>query len=219
MPDLLAAVISAVPAVRAGLASLLEDGGIEVVESVNRVDDLAGPGETLGLRPDEDILLPHPDVVVLEPQNGIEDVNELAVRRGESGVIVLGPIADAVRLPRILAGRAWGYLSRNTSGDQLLAAVRAVAAGVVVVQPAFFDPFTVVAASAEPNQGDEDLTQREREVLELVALGLPNKTIAQRLHISQHTVKFHIASILSRLGAASRTEAVRLGARRGLISL
>jgi DNA-binding NarL/FixJ family response regulator len=63
------------------------------------------------------------------------------------------------------------------------------------------------------------LTERELEVLPLLALGLPNKAVAQRLGISEHTVKFHVGAILSKLGAASRTEAVMIAARRGLLPL
>jgi DNA-binding NarL/FixJ family response regulator len=66
---------------------------------------------------------------------------------------------------------------------------------------------------------DEPLTPRELEVLNLLALGLPNKTIADRLGISDQTVKFHVASIIAKLGAANRTQAVRLGLRRGVIDL
>jgi DNA-binding NarL/FixJ family response regulator len=65
----------------------------------------------------------------------------------------------------------------------------------------------------------EELTAREREVLQLVALGLANKTIARDLAISEHTVKFHVAAILAKLGAGSRTEAAHIGARRGLVPL
>jgi DNA-binding CsgD family transcriptional regulator len=65
----------------------------------------------------------------------------------------------------------------------------------------------------------ESLTPRESEVLTLLSEGLPNKQIALRLQISEHTVKFHIASIFAKLGAASRTEAVSIGARQGLITL
>ena len=65
----------------------------------------------------------------------------------------------------------------------------------------------------------EALTTREQEVLQLMAEGLPNRGIAKRLSISPHTVKFHVASILAKLGAESRTEAVHVGARRGLIAL
>jgi len=66
---------------------------------------------------------------------------------------------------------------------------------------------------------DEALTAREREVLELLSQGLPNKLIARRLQISEHTVKFHVSSIYAKLGATSRTDAVSRGVRRGLITL
>jgi DNA-binding NarL/FixJ family response regulator len=73
--------------------------------------------------------------------------------------------------------------------------------------------------SAGDNEYEEPLTAREVEVLELLAEGLPNKSIATRLGISDQTVKFHVASICGKLGAANRTDAVRRGVRRGLISL
>lgn len=80
----------------------------------------------------------------------------------------------------------------------------------------------LVAASVPPDRGavpDEALTPREVDILQRLALGLPNKAIADRLGISDQTVKFHVASILGKLGAANRTEAVRRAARRGLIDL
>ena len=82
-----------------------------------------------------------------------------------------------------------------------------------------------VVASGEPDPAgderayDEPLTPRELDVLNLIALGLPNKAIADRLGISDQTVKFHVASIISKLGASNRTEAVRLAVRKGLIDL
>jgi DNA-binding NarL/FixJ family response regulator len=85
------------------------------------------------------------------------------------------------------------------------------------------DAFVVATAErdAEPNApaGGEALTPRELDVLNLIALGLPNKAIAERLAISNQTVKFHVAAIIGKLGAANRTEAVRLAVRRGLIDL
>jgi DNA-binding NarL/FixJ family response regulator len=100
--------------------------------------------------------------------------------------------------------------------------VRAVASGLVVADPALAGRLMAAdsagtIASAAP--AGEDLTPRERQVLELIALGLPNKTIARRLGISEHTAKFHVAAVMAKLGAASRTEAVRLAARRGLVAL
>ena len=82
------------------------------------------------------------------------------------------------------------------------------------------DAFVVVPDRAGPDEPlPEPLTRRELDVLELMADGLPNKAIAQRLGISDQTVKFHVAVILAKLGAANRTEAVRVAVRRGLIAL
>jgi DNA-binding NarL/FixJ family response regulator len=110
-------------------------------------------------------------------------------------------------------------LARETDADQLDLAVRAAEAGLVLLdlplaatslgQPAG----VVTAATSEP------LTPRELQVLQLVAQGLPNKGIARRLGISENTAKFHVASLTGKLGASSRTEAVTLAARRGLILL
>ncbi|HMM42300.1 MAG TPA: helix-turn-helix transcriptional regulator, partial [Thermomicrobiales bacterium] len=88
--------------------------------------------------------------------------------------------------------------------------------GLVVLDPAVA-PLSV-AAPLQPDS-DDILTDRERQVLALVALGLPNKAIAVELDISEHTVKFHVAAILGKLDAASRTEAVTVAARRGLLVL
>jgi DNA-binding NarL/FixJ family response regulator len=81
----------------------------------------------------------------------------------------------------------------------------------------------ILLATAEPGSADpvhdEALTPRERDVLELVAEGLPNRAIAERLGISDQTVKFHVAAVMAKLGAANRTDAVRRAARRGLLTL
>jgi DNA-binding NarL/FixJ family response regulator len=119
-----------------------------------------------------------------------------------------------------LAPAGLALLPRSVSSAELGAAVQAAARGLVVLDP---------AAAAEliqwPRSGrssdpiGQPLTPRELEVLQLVALGLPNKTIAARLAISEHTAKFHVAQVLGKLGASSRTEAVSLGAQRGLVRL
>lgn len=108
-------------------------------------------------------------------------------------------------------------LRRDVTGAELAAAVEAVAAGLAVLHPE--DTAALAHAPAIPASGEEDLTPREIEVLRMMAEGLGNKTIAWRLGISEHTVKFHVASILSRLRASGRTEAVMLGVRRGLVLL
>jgi len=102
-------------------------------------------------------------------------------------------------------------LGRDASHEEIVAAIVAVAAGLIAVQPRALLPTR--------ETGGERLTAREIEVLGELARGAANKAIATRLSISEHTVKFHIASLFAKLGVASRTEAVTLGIRRGLIML
>ena len=109
------------------------------------------------------------------------------------------------------------YLTREAGAEELAAAVRAVSQGLAVFSPALLAGRSPSEATQAPSP--DVLTEREREVLPLLADGLPNKAIALRLGISEHTVKFHVGAILSKLGASSRTEAVVLAARRGLLPL
>jgi DNA-binding NarL/FixJ family response regulator len=106
-----------------------------------------------------------------------------------------------------------GLLQSNASCDQIVHAVKSVAAGLTVFDTALVPPHS----SDQPPP--EELTPREIEVLRLLADGLGNKDIAAKLGISEHTIKFHIRSILGKLGAATRTEAVARGLRSGLIEL
>ena len=199
-------VVSPLPAVRAGLTALL--GGaddVEVVGTAERVD-----------RDDE--RQARADVLVVDP------AAELQIGAGDDtggpALLVLGPVSGDERLPALLGGRGWGYLARSVDGAALIEAVRAVAAGLVVVDPTVGSHLLARVSESVPlSEATEELTAREREVLQLVALGLPNKTIAGRLGISEHTVKFHVGAILGKLGAASRTEAVMVAARQGLLML
>jgi two-component system, NarL family, response regulator YdfI len=111
-------------------------------------------------------------------------------------------------------GRA--FLPRRAQAEELEAAVRGAAAGLIVTHPRFAAQETPVSATA-PSVDHSGLTRREIEVLRMLAAGLPNKSIATRLNVSAHTVKFHVGSIMAKLHAASRTEAVTEGIRRGLI--
>jgi DNA-binding NarL/FixJ family response regulator len=118
------------------------------------------------------------------------------------------------------AAEAWnagarGLLRRDIDGMRLVAAALATARGLTVLD---FPP-AALAATAVPSPGDDSLTPREAEVLALMAEGLPNKAIAARLGVTEHTAKFHVNAILRKLGAQSRTEAVVLATRRGLLLL
>lgn len=208
-------VVSALPAVRAGLRALVgEAGELRIVGEAPAMDALSAPG-----------VLDPVDVVVVDPAS-TQDSSDLARLDGagrRTGLVILGPIPNDERLATDLGGRAWAYVPRETSGDQLIAAIRAVASGLVTLDPILAAHLLARPGSgnaiAPADGGESELTGREQEVLGLVAEGLANKVIARRLGISEHTVKFHVAAVLAKLGAGSRTEAARIGAQRGLVAL
>lgn len=115
---------------------------------------------------------------------------------------------------------AGALLARDATPQEIVAAIVAVAAGLIALQPrALAAPAFARGERSTRATATERLTARETRVLGELARGVPNKTIAARLAISEHTVKFHVASIFAKLGVASRTEAVARGARLGLIML
>jgi len=127
-------------------------------------------------------------------------------------VVLLSPEPDPVIFNRIRRAGTGGFLQAEASSEQIVQAIRSVAAGLTIFDGA-------LEATSDVESTMEPLTPREGEVLQLLADGLGNKEIALRLNISEHTIKFHIRSILGKLGAASRTEAVTRGLRSGLIEL
>jgi two-component system nitrate/nitrite response regulator NarL len=131
---------------------------------------------------------------------------------------VLVLVSDAGVAPDALAQGAYSVMPQDASGDDLAAALMATARGLVVMTPDLL-PATMLAPAGEAQMPADALTPRELEVLALVAEGLANKAIANRLGISDHTVKFHINAVMSKLGAQSRTEAVVTAMRLGLITL
>jgi DNA-binding NarL/FixJ family response regulator len=128
-------------------------------------------------------------------------------------VMVDAPEGD-VTATALRAGAA-GVIARQSDAPELLSAIEAVAAGLLVVDAAARE--SLAGAPPEAAFGTESLTPRERDVLTLLARGLSNKRIAARLDVSEHTIKFHVGSVLGKLGATTRAEAVALGARRGYI--
>lgn len=129
--------------------------------------------------------------------------------------------AALIDLPRP-GGPAWGALPVDASESELQTAIQALAEGLWVGAPSLVGKLIVQRTATEPDESDspsQALTERETEVLQLTAQGLANKQIAIRLGISEHTIKFHLSSLYAKLGVSSRTEAVRAGARRGLVVL
>jgi DNA-binding NarL/FixJ family response regulator len=154
-----------------------------------------------------------PDVVLAD----LEDSDELSALAAEAAfppmvLLTSGPAGDLLR-----AG-VRAVLPHGAGAAELGAAIEAAAAGLVVVHPDELPSLVPMPARA-PAAGAEELTPREAEVLRMLAEGHGNKTIAWKLGISEHTVKFHVASIMSKLQAGSRTEAVTAGFRQGLIML
>jgi two-component system, NarL family, response regulator YdfI len=136
-------------------------------------------------------------------------------------VVVLTDTKDSDRLLQILSLGARGILARTATVQEIVAAIAAVAAGLSVFPPNFLEFWLDIASfrASTLSEPIEALTQRELEVLQMLAQGLGNKAIASRLTISEHTVKFHISSIFTKLNVSSRTEAVTQGLRQGLILL
>jgi DNA-binding NarL/FixJ family response regulator len=214
MTDVL--IVSQLATIRAGLAAVLgESGDLRVVGEARSLEAAGVPD-----------LLTQIDVVLLDAASidTIEQTVTLLAGPGPVGpsLVILGSGGAASRLALAAPTFPWGFLGRDAAPDRIIAAVRAVAAGFVVL-----DHDMAAEALASPRTAAplpladtlDDLTAREHEVLTLVAVGLTNKAIAQRLGISDHTVKFHVAAVLAKLGAESRTEAVHLAVRRGLLSL
>jgi DNA-binding NarL/FixJ family response regulator len=138
----------------------------------------------------------------------------------ELGAPVLALVPDEPAGEGALSAGARGLLFRDVAPAPLLAALRAVARGLTVFDPALASVRTTPRAAASAStSGPESLTPREREVLALLAEGLSNKAIADRLDISEHTAKFHVNAVLAKLGVQRRTEAVVRAARMGLVTL
>ncbi len=144
--------------------------------------------------------------VVLWPQGD-------GVPAPRAGAPLVALVADERGGGRALRQGARGVLLRDVDGPTLAAALVAVARGLVVVDP------VLRLVQREPETREAALTPREREVLQLVALGMANKQIAARLGVSESTVKFHVNSLLEKLGARSRTDAVVRATRLGLLVL
>jgi NarL family two-component system response regulator YdfI len=199
---------------RAALQTRLKAQGAKIVGAAASVDTL---GSDLS-DSQADVLLV--DAAGESPEAIIESLADSDLAAEIPVVVLTESAAPAVSAQAMQAGiRA--VLPSEVSTDQLAAALQAAAAGLVVLRPTEIPvAFPAAAPASQPlAELPEPLTRREREVLQMLAAGLANKEIAARLHISDHTAKFHVAAILGKLGAATRTEAVALGIRRGLVLL
>jgi DNA-binding NarL/FixJ family response regulator len=207
-------IVAASPLGRAGLQSLVATPDVEVVGSVPTLESLADHWPDL----EADLILV--DATGNQSASVVDALasSELA---SEAAIVVLADHPETRWFSEALRAGVRAVLPGDISPDQLVAALEAAAAGLIVVHPTESAAFFPTAEPAPRPFAElvEPLTPRESEVLQMLATGLANKQIAARLAISEHTVKFHVASILGKLGASSRTEAVSLGIRRGLVLL
>ena len=195
------------PVTRAGLRSMLANAEGTDVRVVGEASSPTDPAE-----------LSEADVVLLANEELLEEASFAVAEDGTQSLVLISEDDHAVSRLRAMQLRGWGVVPPDAPPEELAAAVAAAGQGLIVLPKAVTERLLhEPAASAE--ELSETLTAREREVLDLLGHGLSNKLIGRELHISEHTVKFHISSLYAKLGVNNRAEAVSRGARYGLISL
>ncbi|HZB96292.1 MAG TPA: response regulator transcription factor [Herpetosiphonaceae bacterium] len=200
------------PIVREGLAAVLStQPEFEIVGQANDGAEAVDLASAL-----------KPDIVVLDlamaQLDGVQALRAMRTENKDLKVLVFTASETDDRIIGAVQAGAQGYLLKGAPREELFSAIRVIAKGGSLLSP-------VVAARLLERMGgpvtslSEPLTEREREVLQLVAQGLQNKEIAARLGIRERTVKFHVSTILGKLGAANRVEAVRLAVQQGLVEM
>ena len=196
------------PIVRQGLVSTLDDeADFEVVGAAGSAEEavtLAGQHQ--------------PDVVLLDLElpglSGIDAIPRLREAAPNTHILVFTAYDTDERVLSAVRAGAGGYLLKGAAVTEITGAIRAVAGGGTALAPS---AAAKIANAVRAPRGAGPLTAREREVLRLVAQGLPGKQIAGALGITERTVKFHTASLIRKLGADNRAQAVALAAQRGLL--
>jgi two-component system, NarL family, response regulator LiaR len=207
------------PIVREGLRALLEtqDDFDVIAECANGEEALR---LSATLRPD--MLLLDLEMPILD---GVETIRRLRQSSHVPRIIVFTAFDNDERIIHAIQNGANGYLLKEAPRDEIFKAIRVTMEGGSLLQPIIASKLLRhVEQQKGTNQATnhipvEELTERELEVLHLLAQGMPNKEIASHLIISERTAKFHVSSIMGKLGATNRTEAVALAAQRGLITL
>ncbi|MEH2285855.1 response regulator transcription factor [Nostoc sp.] len=205
-------VVATSPVVRAGLSTVVTTNPrLTVVGSASDLDVLASEVGQL-----------QPDVVLIDlsgnfPQAVWEKLLIIQEQQYRLGIIVIVEELDSIDLQTALRSGIRGILPSISTESEIVAAVEAIAFGLLALHPDAVELLSIrEKVVANPVQ---TLTPREIEVLGMLGSGLGNKAIAKQLHISEHTVKFHLSSIFQKLNVSSRTEAVAVGVRLGLIML
>ncbi|MFQ5407836.1 MAG: response regulator [Anaerolineales bacterium] len=201
------------PVVREGMAAILgTNSGIDVI------GEAASGAEAVALTRDL-----KPDVVLLDLEmpgmDGVQALQRMRNLDPALRTIVFTAFDTDDRILAAVRAGAQGYLLKGAPREDLFAAIRIVHGGGSLLQPVVASKLLRNVSAAGAKQAMETLTSREQQVLDLLARGLQNKEIATELIISERTVKFHVSSILGKLGVGNRTEAVRVAVQRGLVEL
>jgi len=192
-------IVTPSPALRAGLRALLSsDDQIKII----------GEADRWNTSTDE---INEADVIITSASSASILDNEMAASSSASILILSDEPLNVREMTR--SQSTWGILPLDASAEELLAAIHALSQGLIVGER------SLLFASEEETLSNSPLTDRETEVLNLLSKGLANKQIAITLGISEHTVKFHVSSIYTKLNVTNRTEAVRAGLRGGWIAL
>ena len=203
------------PVMRAGLRALLADKAVSIIGELSTLEGLATQSIPF------DVLLVADEELLADIEPAITSRLTISFEASPRTLSVVLMSDDEESLSKLenLPLHGWAILPLDASAAELEAALLATAQGLVTLSLPLAKQLINPHHHAPDNALIEPLTPRESEVLSLLGQGLPNKLIARRLTISQHTVKFHISSIFTKLGATSRTDAVTRGARLGLIVL
>jgi two-component system NarL family response regulator len=205
IPQIKVMIVDDHPVVREGLAAILRSQ-----KDIRIVAEAADGVEACALYDEVS-----PDVIVLDlrmpNKDGLDVITDLMSRRApKPRIIVMTTYEREEDIRRALSAGVKGYLVKGADPEQVRDAIRTVAAGKSML------PAEIASKLAE-SMAHPDLTERERQVLQYIAVGKSNKEIGQMLYISENTVKGHVKSILTKLDALGRTEAIAIATRRGLI--
>jgi NarL family two-component system response regulator LiaR len=197
--------------VRSGLSAFLS-----VYADLELVGEAAG-----GLQAVDSCARACPDVVLMDlvmpGMDGAAATKAIRQACPQIQVLALTSFKEDHLVQAALQAGAIGYLLKNISGDELAAAIRAAFAGRPTLAPEATQALIHVATAAKEEPVGADLTKRELEMLRMMVEGMSNPDIAQKLFLSRSTVKFHVSNILMKLSATSRTEAVSIALRNGLV--
>jgi NarL family two-component system response regulator LiaR len=198
--------------VRSGVKALIEtEPGLEVIGE-------AGDGREAVTK----VKAQQPDVVLMDlvmpEMDGVEATNEITKLSPAPEILILTSFSEEERIIQAIKAGASGYLIKDASPDELVQAIEDVYHGESTLDPKVAG--TVLrSVQNEPEDSAEELTNREIEVLELLAEGLPNEDIAEKLYISERTVRSHVSNILGKLDLANRTQAALYAVRNGIADL